>query len=177
MEYRVFLVVCFCFSFVHLKGQSIYELLKSEDERVFTIEDFKGINLDTNCYQSAFGGLIGDATSPLQYAVTYRKHRLISLMLLAGANPNFQSPDGFTALHRAAFLNDTISITLLLEYRATVDAKANQHGGLLTPFLVAANWSKPNAAMLLVKNGADWSLKFDGKNALELMNTDRKSVV
>ena len=89
------------------------------------------------------------------------------------------SPDGFTALHYAAFFGEAQSARLLLESGAEVGVVARNENIHVTPLHSAAAGGHAELVRLLLENGADPNAPQDG-GATPLhsaaQNDDRESV-
>jgi ankyrin repeat protein len=89
------------------------------------------------------------------------------------------SPDGFTALHYAAFFGEAQSARLLLESGAEVGAVARNENIHVTPLHSAAAGGHAEIVRLLLEHGADANAAQDG-GATPLhsaaQNDDRESV-
>lgn len=83
--------------------------------------------------------------------------------LAAGVSVDSKSY-GWAALHHASGNNDTESMRLLINARATLDMR-NVRG--YTPLICAALGGSTEAARMLLEEGADITLKRSGKSAVE----------
>lgn len=147
---------------------SIYDEIIRNPSRHYSIERFKGVTLDTTCYETAFDGLIGGPTTLLELAIYRNNLGLLKVLLLAGADPNFGGYDGIAAPHWAAYMNDTTSLKIILEADADIDKVAAKYD-FLTPLLIASMWSKPLAVQWLIDNGANaFVLDSRKRNALQI---------
>lgn len=145
---------------------SIYEAIAAGQHGELTLDRLSNVELDTVCFENMFDCFPCSASTPLQQAVYNTDHKLLRLLLEAGADPNFSGLDKTTALHYAANLNDTISARLLIQYGAVIDSRDYFE---MTPFLTAAEWSQPEVMEFLLRQGADWKAKnVLGKNALQV---------
>jgi hypothetical protein len=76
----------------------------------------------------------------------------VRLLLEAGADPNFTTPQGETSLHQAADTDSEDIVRLLLDYGASANA---QQGEGETPLHYAAYKGSASCARLLLERGAD----------------------
>jgi ankyrin repeat protein len=87
--------------------------------------------------------------------------------LLAGEadglpEPDAWSPDGFTALHLAAFAHNPAAARALLEGGADPNAVSRASFARVTPLGTCAFANEPDVARLLLEHGADPSIAEDG---------------
>ena len=92
------------------------------------------------------------ADIPLINAVQEGDSPFISILLRDGENPNAVSTDGTSALHWAAYLNDSTAVELLLEAGATVGVP-NRYD--VTPLSLAAARAYSGIVRQLLEAGAD----------------------
>ncbi|KAI8625412.1 ankyrin repeat-containing domain protein [Xylariaceae sp. FL1651] len=91
--------------------------------------------------------------TPLLYAVSSAKPRMIELLILRKADVNFANNRGDTPLHYAARHRDDVeSVKVLVQAGARVDCK-NSLGN--TPFAGAAITNRLSSGKYLLQNGAD----------------------
>ena len=99
-------------------------------------------------------GMDPNGSAPvLHSAVESGSARIVRLVLKAGANVASIS-NGWTALHLAAAWNDLNAIRQLLKFGAAVDAR-DIDDGASTPLMEAASRGSKEAALLLLREGAD----------------------
>ncbi|NOT27202.1 MAG: hypothetical protein HOP16_13985 [Acidobacteria bacterium] len=99
---------------------------------------------------SAVTGATGDLR--VLEAVKQRNHESIRSLLKRRVDVNARQPDGATALHWAAHLDDLVAADLLIQGGA--DAKAaNEYG--ITPLSLACTNASPAMVARLLKGGAD----------------------
>jgi ankyrin repeat protein len=123
-----------------------------------------------------------DANPPLDVFDTAAVGRVRGLEALLAGDAELArawSPDGFTALHYAAFFGQEQSASLLLENGAQVDVVAQNEGIHVTPLHSAAAGGHAEIVRLLLEHGADPNAVQDG-GATPLhsaaQNDDRESV-
>lgn len=92
-----------------------------------------------------------------------------TVIVECGANVNFQNAkNGCTALFWAVHCGNTRLVDILLNHGADVNMKTLARAGSFTPLHEAARRGRYEVAMLLIKRGADLSLKdAGGLTALE----------
>ncbi len=88
-----------------------------------------------------------------------RDSRAVQRMLVSGADPNVPQFDGTTALHWAAYHDDTATATVLLEAGADADAR-NQYG--VPPLALACTNRNGRLVRLLLDAGADANASLAG---------------
>lgn len=100
-------------------------------------------------------------STPLHIASNASKKTVVEQLLAKGAHSNAQDKNGNTALHIAAYWNNVDLIKLLSE-DPTIDLNAQNHDHV-TPFMLAAQYNKLEAAQALLNAGAfvDLSLNPD----------------
>ena len=106
-----------------------------------------------------------DANPPLDVfdaAAVGRTHGLEALLEGDQELARAWSPDGFTALHYAAFFGQEQSARLLLESGAEVDPVARSESVHVTPLHSAAAGSHGEIVRLLLEHGADPNAAQDG---------------
>lgn len=94
--------------------------------------------------------------SALMYAALHGDVENLKLLIAKGAAVN---QPGWTALHYAASAGQVEAARLLLEHSAYIDA-ASENG--TTPLMLAARQKQLTVAQLLVREGADPSLRNEG---------------
>ena len=106
-----------------------------------------------------------DVNPPLDVFDAAAVGRTRGLEELLAAEPELArawSPDGFTALHYAAFFGQEGSARLLLERGAEVDVVARNENIHVTPLHSAASGGHPSIVKLLLEHGADPNAAQDG---------------
>lgn len=114
----------------------------------------------------------GDINRPLESDLTLLMHacdfarpRVVRLLLEAGADPTFRTATGRSALHSAAGTSPDC-VRMLLDSDVDINSQDSQG---TTPLMEAAKFTKFYAAELLLRGGADKSLRNkDGKRAVDL---------
>lgn len=124
----------------------IFEAARSGDVEV--IIEMVNINSDTVNATDERG------YSPLILAAYNGQHKTMAYLITAGANVNYESPQG-TALAGATFKADTLAAQLLLENKAMVDA-VDANG--TNPILFATIFNHNRMAHLLMRFGANPSI-------------------
>jgi len=94
--------------------------------------------------------------SPLHVAVSWRKFRILELLVARGADPNVQDHTGMTPLHTAAALCQREETQWLLRHGA--DTATGDHFGD-TPAHVAAIFGCGNVLEALIAAGANLNAK------------------
>lgn len=97
-----------------------------------------------------------NGNSALMMAAFKRNRPAAEALIAKGAAVNRK---GWTALHYAAASGDTGIAGLLLAHGAKVDAASPAASGSYTPLMMAAREGKDEAALFLLKHGADPRLK------------------
>ena len=116
-------------------------------------------------------GAIADApgaggVTPLIVATESRQLACVKLLLGAKADPKAKDAEnGATALHGACLRGEDACVSELLAHNASVDA-ADKAGA--TPLIVASYGGHAQCVDLLLKAGADDTLKYEGKTAIDL---------
>lgn len=136
---------------------------------------------DLTAAQLVEGGAEVDAATrsgatALMWAAAFDKPRCIEALLELGADAGLQDKAGRTALRIAAFRGHDQSCQRLVEGRAKVDA-TNQHG--MTALMFAAYWGHPACVEVLLRVGADPSLRAtsggcEGATALQIADRQGK---
>ncbi len=106
-----------------------------------------------------------DANPPLDVFDAAAVGRTRGLEELIDAEPDLTtawSPDGFTALHLAAFFGEEDAAKLLVERGAQVDLVARNANIHVTPLHSAAAGSRSGIVKLLLEHGADPNAAQDG---------------
>ncbi len=88
----------------------------------------------------------------LYHLATANKGDIVSVFVSDGADINAGDGEGQTPLHRAAFADATLALTLLLSAGANSDARENAGG---TPLHIAAAGGRTLAVSVLLSAGAD----------------------
>jgi ankyrin repeat protein len=97
-------------------------------------------------------------------AVKQGKTGAVALLVKQGANVNTQQPDGSTALHWAAYLDDVDTANVLIQVGARVNA-TNELGA--TPLWLAASQGSATMVQALLAAGADAQVALpEGETAL-----------
>jgi uncharacterized protein len=123
-----------------------------------------------------------DANPPLDVFDAAAVGRTRGLAELLAADPGLASawsPDGFTALHYAAFFGQEGSARLLLERGAEVNLVARNASIHVTPLHSAASGGHPEIVKLVLEHGADPNAAQDGGFTplhSAAQNDDRESV-
>jgi ankyrin repeat protein len=127
-------------------------------------------------------GTLLDANPPLDVFDAAAVGRSRGLEELLGAEPELAqawAPDGFTALHYAAFFGQEETARLLLESGAEVNLVARNASIHVTPLHSAASGGHPAIVKLLLEHGADPNASQDGGFTplhSAAANNDRESV-
>jgi ankyrin repeat protein len=103
--------------------------------------------------------LLGSSTSPLADAVEKLDRASIQALLKEHADVNAAQADGMTALHWAAYHDDSELVGMLLKAGANV-AASNRYG--VTPLSLACTNGSPAVVGLLLKSGADANAALPG---------------
>src|SRR5262245_37081001 len=106
----------------------------------------------TTILLSAVGGFAAAADSPLAAATAKRDRGASRARGQRHAGVNAPQADGMTALHWAAYQDDSETVQLLVRSGATVKA-ANRYG--VTPLTLAITNGNADTVELLLKSGAD----------------------
>ena len=123
-----------------------------------------------------------DANPPLDVFDAAAVGRVRGLEELIGAEPELArawSPDGFTALHYAAFFGQEATARLLIEQGAEVQLVARNANIHVTPLHSAASGGHSAIVKLLLEHGADPNAAQDGGFTplhSAAQNDDRESV-
>jgi ankyrin repeat protein len=158
-----------------------------------------GADVNVSCQGQSCGGNLSVGETALLLAVRFRDAESVRLLLGAGANPEVRDARGRTALLWAGIREDGCSreyaspeiIRLLVEAGADVNVQAAYRGNEAmfvcedlrhisdTSLLQAVRRSDVETVRLLVKHGADLSLKNDdGWTALDLaVQTQQEEIV
>lgn len=84
------------------------------------------------------------------WAAFVRRWDILEPLITLGVDPNFCDPNGYTALHLAAFSGCLASVNFLLSR----DVDVNHHTKCFTPLHFAAFGNSPDTAKMLINNGA-----------------------
>lgn len=93
---------------------------------------------------------------PLHMAAEKGYADIAGLLITNGADVNALDDHGETPLYQATSTGNTALMQLLMDHRAAVNIRDNDG---YTPLHIACNFARINAALLLLKNGADVSAK------------------
>lgn len=89
-------------------------------------------------------GICGN--TPLKIAVVWNDNNAVRLLLNAGADPNLNLENGFTALHHASASNNAEICNLLIEHGSLIGALNNEGR---TPYDIAKSLGNTNVLNLL----------------------------
>ncbi|HDS1366985.1 TPA: ankyrin repeat domain-containing protein [Stenotrophomonas maltophilia] len=132
--------------------------IKQDD--VGAIQKMIGEGLDLNV-------LNAHGVSLLSASIWYESRYIVRELIAAGADVNTQDADGDTPLHIAAHINDIEVVSLLIDAGADI----NRQGAYgLTP-LHHTDCGK--CQELLVRNGADPTIKDEDGQSVDVMNAAR----
>ena len=158
---------------------TLFDLIDAGDE--------DGLSAELDRDPELAGERNADGLSPVRYALYNGKRELVEPLL--SANPPLDvfdaaavgrtrgleelldgepglaaawSPDGFTALHLAAFFGQEEAAKILVERGARVDLVARHPSIHVTPLHSAAAGSHPGIVKLLLEHGADPNAAQDG---------------
>lgn len=92
--------------------------------------------------------------TPLIKAVKARSHEAVDMLLAAGADPNIEDSQAFTALHAAAKNNDTRMI-YILAVKGHADINKVSNPAAYTPLHTAVFEKQTDAVDMLIRVGAD----------------------
>lgn len=92
--------------------------------------------------------------TPLVKAVKARSHEAVDMLLAAGADPNIEDSQAFTALHAAAKNNDTRMI-YILAVKGHADINKVSNPCAYTPLHTAVFEKQADAVDMLIRLGAD----------------------
>ncbi len=90
-----------------------------------------------------------NGNSLLNLAGSFKREKIVRMLLDAGADPDLANNKGWTPLHQAAYSNQTKLIEWYLRAEASIDAEAHGEGG--TPLVQALFWGHRAAADRLAK--------------------------
>ena len=92
--------------------------------------------------------------------------RIVKVLLEFGADVNYKTEEGITALGRASVSGDSKSVRLLLEHGADVNVRDNEGW---TPLMIASNLGNKEVVKVLLEAGADVNIKNnENKTACDL---------
>ena len=97
-------------------------------------------------------GLDAGGITPLVRAVMNGSLKAAKLLLVAGANPNFDSIGGGYALHAAVWTPSVDMVRLLLDHGADTEVRSSRG---TTPLIECAAFGTPEIAQVLLEHGAD----------------------
>jgi len=97
-----------------------------------------------------------NGNTALMMAAFKRNRAAVEALLAKGAKVN---QPGWTALHYAAAAGDNEIVDILLKRGARIDAVSPLKTGAYTPLMMAAREGKDDTALLLMKHGANPTLK------------------
>ena len=111
----------------------------------------------------------GAHVSALMVASMHDRTGIAAMLISRGAQVNFQSDRGDTALHYAAYVGDPRLVNLLIDAGAWLNSRSNMGD---TPLITAARFGRRDVVVLLLQRGADPLVyNMDGESALDAANT------
>ncbi|MCJ1388673.1 hypothetical protein MMC18_001522 [Xylographa bjoerkii] len=107
----------------------------------------------------------GSKGPPLHVASIVGNRELVKLLLEYGAPVDLEGEEYQFALQAAAFFGRTQTVELLLFAKANVNAVGTPYGTALMAAL--AGYNGPEVSTILLRDGADVSIVYNGRNVLE----------
>lgn len=162
-------VLIFGIFFSSFVGATKLDESKPQDRLILFVQDNKADEIELMVAESKIdlNAAASNGDFPLESAVANKRNKLVSYLLVKGANPNKELQDGSSLLYRAVRAKNEFAVDELLKYGADVNYQMKETGDTILHFAVRMGDVK--LVKKLVGTGAKANLKnMAGKVALEL---------